>query len=56
MVNCFNMPKKSINEIKRITYVFPKLIETHQIIYTHWGYSTIILKYFYLKQKQSKNR
>jgi len=28
MVNCFNMPKEPINEIKRIIYVSPKFIET----------------------------
>jgi hypothetical protein len=28
MVNCFNMPKESINEIKKKTYVSFKFIET----------------------------
>jgi hypothetical protein len=35
MLNCFNTPKEFINEIKRITYVSPKFIEMHQMLYIH---------------------
>jgi hypothetical protein len=35
MVNRFNMPKEYINETKRITYVSPKFIEMHRMLYTH---------------------
>jgi hypothetical protein len=54
MVNCFNMPKESINEIKKKTYVSFKFIETIKYTILIKGTQWCIFKYSYLKQQHSK--